>query len=87
MTGSATCDPSRFQCASGACVSAHWVCDGDNDCKDNSDEVNCPARNCSAQQFQCLLTRECIPINYKCDGAYDCEDFSDERPITVCGKG
>lgn len=35
------CPPNRFQCDNGLCVSLSFVCDGDNDCQDMSDERNC----------------------------------------------
>lgn len=45
------CDLAReHRCADGRCVSREWLCDGDHDCLDKSDELNCcesprPVRN------------------------------------------
>ena len=38
------CLAGYFQCSSKKCVNAHWVCDGDNDCGDNSDETGCKGK-------------------------------------------
>jgi len=39
-----TCDgPNKFRCHSSSdeCISSSYKCDGDRDCRDNSDELNC----------------------------------------------
>ena len=35
------CAPSEFSCQQGGCIEREWVCDGDIDCEDKSDETNC----------------------------------------------
>lgn len=34
-----TCNPSQFTCTNGNCIPQSMVCDGNNDCWDNSDEA------------------------------------------------
>ena len=36
-----TCPPGRWLCANKKCVPASYVCDGDEDCGDGSDEIKC----------------------------------------------
>ena len=38
------CLPELFTCGSGECIQATYACDGNHDCRDNSDEDNCPQR-------------------------------------------
>ena len=36
-----TCPSDQFACDSGQCTFESWVCDGEQDCEDNSDEKSC----------------------------------------------
>ena len=51
------------------------MCDGDDDCLDNSDEnqQNCTTPTCSPSDFRCSTGR-CIPNSFRCDGDNDCGD-------------
>ena len=74
------CPENHFKCANDKCVPNVWVCDGDNDCGDGSDEgKDCKDhyRTCSEQEFACQNAK-CISKNYRCDGEDDCGDGSDE---------
>lgn len=49
-----TCLPDRFRCSNSKCIPVVLLCDGNDDCGDNSDENkrNCPNR-CKDGSFQC----------------------------------
>ena len=63
------------------CVEESELCDGVNDCGDNSDELFC---TCETRKN--LITcpggsnfTDCIPKQWLCDGHSDCPGGSDER--------
>ena len=60
-----------FKCANNACVSSSLLCDGDNDCGDNSDET-CGGGSCK-EDLDCGIDGKCI--NNKC--FQTCEDNND----------
>ncbi|KAI2663622.1 Low-density lipoprotein receptor-related protein 8 [Labeo rohita] len=74
------CPAKEFQCRNRLCVAPTFVCDGDDDCGDGSDEEKCTAATastCGPHEFRCNDS-ECIPAPWSCDGDPDCRDKSDE---------
>lgn len=66
----------EFKCANRKqCVNKNFVCDGEGDCPDFSDEKNC---GCLNNEFKCRGTK-CISNDWLCDGINDCPDKSDEH--------
>lgn len=72
------CSHSHFTCSNGRCIPATWLCDRDDDCRDGSDEFDCPYLECSTGHFQCK-SGACIPDRWRCDHDNDCDDGSDEE--------
>ena len=72
-----TCGPDYFICGNNLCISKSWRCDGDRDCADGQDEMNCTKITCGSNAFTCG-DGKCIPYYWKCDYDKDCSDGSDE---------
>ena len=70
------------QCAyAQICIDMVYVCDGINQCGDDSDEsaAACASVSCAPNQYQCQIVRHCIPITEFCDGIKHCEFGDDEN--------
>lgn len=76
------CEAGQFSCIYAVqCVPLARKCNGQEDCTDGSDEMDCPIsplpQLCGQTEFQCS-THECIPSLLLCDGVPDCYFNEDE---------
>ncbi|XP_069802948.1 basement membrane-specific heparan sulfate proteoglycan core protein isoform X4 [Dendropsophus ebraccatus] len=72
------CRREEARCPNGQCIPREYLCDGERDCKDGSDELNCGTPSpCEPNEFKCKNGRCALKL-WRCDGDNDCGDGSDE---------
>ncbi|XP_054634283.1 basement membrane-specific heparan sulfate proteoglycan core protein isoform X11 [Dunckerocampus dactyliophorus] len=79
------CRADQAKCQSGECIPRDYICDGERDCLDGSDEFRCGTPSpCEPNEFKCKNGRCALKL-WRCDGDNDCEDNSDELDCPTKG--
>ncbi|CAL1274603.1 unnamed protein product [Larinioides sclopetarius] len=77
------CGFDQYRCLNNKCIHRTEMCNGRNNCGDNSDEEYCSTyknRCPSHRPFFCGTYRDkCINLSWKCDGNKDCSSGNDEE--------
>ncbi|XP_026581722.1 very low-density lipoprotein receptor-like, partial [Pseudonaja textilis] len=85
--GSRPCQKEEATCSDGQCIRRDFLCDGERDCPDGSDELHCGTPSpCEPNEFRCR-NGHCALTLWRCDGDNDCADGSDELDCPTKGPG
>ncbi|XP_061457671.1 basement membrane-specific heparan sulfate proteoglycan core protein isoform X5 [Rhineura floridana] len=81
------CRRDEAVCSNKQCIPRDYICDGERDCHDGSDELNCGTPSpCEPNEFKCR-NGHCALKLWRCDGDNDCTDGSDELNCPTKGPG
>ncbi|XP_074677373.1 uncharacterized protein LOC141922138 [Strix aluco] len=73
------CPRTHVLCRDGTeCVAQEYMCDGEKDCADGSDEDGCAQLCDTPGAFHCVSGAMCVGAGELCDGVPQCPDASDE---------
>ncbi|XP_072041829.1 uncharacterized protein [Amphiura filiformis] len=95
------CDcPNRtdFRCSNTRCISRDLICNGEDECEDNSDETNCSTTKpsttsgsmttdqglCDGDQFICSDDGQCMDNIFICDEFIDCKETNEDEIYCSC---
>ena len=79
-----SCGPLLYQCASGGCIHFIHVVDGNNDCRDGSDEIGLYSPSATVSQIFKIESREKVTQHFKCRAGHMIPDTFVDDLIPDC---